>query len=81
MLSSLVPSRNSYAASRFVVVGGSVVLLEIVLGSWPVVATAIWGSRAVDTWIHFLYWIKAFFLFLAVVQNRWSPWYAQQPPS
>lgn len=32
------------------------------------------GSRAVDTWIHFLYWIKAFFLFLAVVQNRWAPW-------
>lgn len=67
-------SANSYVLSRFAVVGGTIVVLEIVLGSWPVVATSIWGSRAVDTWIHFLYWIKALFLFMAVMQNRWAPW-------
>lgn len=60
--------------NQFTMVAGSVVLLEVTLGAWPVVATAIWGSRAVDTWIHFLYWIKASFLFLAVVQYRWAAW-------
>lgn len=40
-----MPSRDSYVTSRFVLVGGAVVVLEVILGSWPVVATAIWGTR------------------------------------
>lgn len=60
--------------ARFTVLGGAIVILEAVLGSWPVVATSIWAHHAVDTWIHFLYWIKAFFLALAVLQTRWKPW-------
>lgn len=58
---------------RFTVLGGSIVVLEAILGAWPVVAIVLWGSHAVDTWIHFLYWIKGFFLFLAVLQTRWAP--------
>lgn len=60
--------------TRFTVLGSAIVVLEVTLGTWPIVATSLWGSRAVDTWIHFLYWIKAVFLFLAVVQTRWAPW-------
>lgn len=60
--------------TRFTMLGAAIVVLEGVLGSWPVVATAIWGHHAVDTWIHFLYWIKAFFLALAVLQSRWKPY-------
>lgn len=59
---------------RFTLLGGIIVVLEVILGSWPVVATSIWGMHAVASWIHFLYWIKAFFLFLAVFQSWWAPW-------
>jgi len=62
------------ALARFTFIGSCIVSAEIILGSWPVVATAIWNSHAVDTWIHFLYWIKAFFLALAILQTRWKPW-------
>lgn len=58
--------------NQFTAVAGSVAMLEIVLGAWPVVATALWKSHAVDTWIHFFWWIKAFFLMLAVCQQYWA---------
>lgn len=67
------PEPANAVVSRFTMIGGSIVVLEAILGTWPIVATALWGSHAVDTWIHFLYWIKGFFLFLAVIQTRWSP--------
>lgn len=72
--SSTSPLSLPTSVNRFTLVAGSIVVLEIVLGAWPVVATSIWGAHAVDTWIHFLYWIRALFLFLAVLQNRWAPW-------
>lgn len=59
--------------TRFTIIASAVIVLEAILGSWPVVATSIWGSHAVDTWIHFLYWIKMVFLLLAVLQFRWAP--------
>lgn len=58
--------------NQFTAVAGSVVMLEIVLGAWPVVATVLWKSHAVDTWIHFFWWLKAFFLMLAVCQQYWA---------
>jgi len=60
--------------TRFTALGSFIVILEIILGCWPVVATSIWGDDAVDTWIHFMYWIKAFFLGTAILQTRWAPW-------
>lgn len=75
MLLPPISSWHAPSVNRFTAVAGAVVVLEAVLGAWPVVATSIWGSRAVDTWIHFLYWIKAIFLLLAVVQYRWTPWH------
>ena len=58
--------------NQFTAVAGSVVMLEIVLGAWPVVATVLWKGHAVDTWIHFFWWLKAFFLMLAVCQQYWA---------
>ena len=64
----------SSALSRFTVLGVSILIVEVTLGCWPVVATSIWGRHAVDTWIHFTYWVKAFWLFLAVFQSWCAPW-------
>jgi len=64
----------SSALNRFTVLGVSILIVEVTLGCWPVVATSIWGRHAVDTWIHFTYWVKAFWLFLAVFQSWCAPW-------
>ena len=66
--------KSAWERWRFTLVAGTVVAIEAVLGAWPVVATALWGHHAVDTWPHFLWWVRALFLFAAVVQNRRAPW-------
>ena len=66
--------KSTWERWRFTLVAGAVVAAELVLGAWPVVATALWGHRAADTWPHFLWWVRAIFLFAAVVQNRRAPW-------
>lgn len=59
---------------RFTLVAGGVVVAELILGAWPVVATALWVRHAADTWVHFLWWLRALFLLSAVVQNHRAPW-------
>jgi len=59
---------------RFTCVATSIVILELCLGAWPIVATVLWGSHAVDTWVHFIWFLKAFLLAASIVQNRNAPW-------
>lgn len=59
---------------RFTSVALTIVALEAALTAWPIVATVHWGNRAVDTWIHFLWPIRAFLLLAATIQNKHAPW-------
>lgn len=53
----------------------SIVLLvaacELLLLSWPIVATIIWKERAFLTWIHFIYLFRGIFLLAAAVSVRY----------
>jgi hypothetical protein len=59
---------------RFTATAIMIIILEVALGAWPVVATVLWGRHAVDTWIHFIWFLRAALLFASVVQNRNAPW-------
>lgn len=65
-----------YAAYRFrfTSIGVSIVILEFCLGAWPIVATVLWGKHAVDTWLHFIWFLRAFLLATSIIQNRNAPW-------
>lgn len=60
---------DSRLRGTYVLVAGSVMLIELSLLAWPITATAIWRLQAAVQWVWFLYLFRVFLLLWSILTS------------